>query len=88
VDPGTVLREELEVRGLTANAFALKLRVPPQRIHDIVAGKRSISPETALRVGRSLGTGARLWLAMQQAYDLRQAELAHGAQVDAEVSAA
>ncbi|MDR3516186.1 MAG: HigA family addiction module antitoxin [Azospirillaceae bacterium] len=88
VHPGAVLKEELEARGLTANAFALKLRVPPQRIQEIVAGKRAISPETALRVGRCLGTGARFWLAMQQAYDLRQAELAHGAQVDAEVVAA
>jgi addiction module HigA family antidote len=88
VHPGTVLKEELDARGLSANAFALKLRVPPQRIQEIVAGKRAISPETALRIGRSLGTGARLWLAMQQAYDLRQAELAHGAQVDAEVAAA
>jgi addiction module HigA family antidote len=88
VHPGTILREELEARGLSANAFALKLRVPPQRIQEIVAGKRAISPETAMRIGRSLGTGARLWLAMQQAYDLRQAELAHGAQIDAEVAAA
>src|ERR1700735_2898646 len=88
VHPGSILREELEARGLSANAFALKLRVPPQRIQEIVAGKRALSPETALRIGRSLGTGARLWLAMQQAYDLRQAELAHGAKVDAEVAAA
>ena len=87
VHPGTILKEELEARGLSANAFALKLRVPPQRIQEIVAGRRGISPETALRFGRSLGTGARLWLAMQAAYDLRQVELAHGAQVDAEVDA-
>jgi addiction module HigA family antidote len=88
VHPGTILKEELEARGISANAFALKLRVPPQRIQEIVAGKRAISPETALRIGRSLGTGARLWLAMQQAYDLRQAEVAHGAAVAAEVAAA
>ena len=88
VHPGTILKEELEARGLSANAFALKLRVPPQRIQEIVGGRRGISPETALRIGRSLGTGARLWISMQQAYDLRQAELAHGAQVDAEVDAA
>ena len=88
VHPGTVLKEELVARGLTANAFALKLRVPPQRIQEIVAGKRAISPETALRIGRSLGTGARLWLSMQQAYDLRQAETAHGAQIAADVAAA
>lgn len=88
IHPGMILKEELAARGLTANAFALKLRVPPQRIQEIVAGRRGISPETALRIGRSLGTGARLWIAMQQAYDLRQAEMAHGAQVEAEVDAA
>jgi len=88
VHPGVILKEELEARGLSANAFALKLRVPPQRIQEIVAGKRAISPETALRIGRSLGTGAKLWLGMQQAYDLRLAEIAHGAAVEAEVAAA
>jgi addiction module HigA family antidote len=88
VHPGAILKEELSARGLSANAFALKLRVPPQRIQEIVAGKRAISPETALRIGRSLGTGAKLWLTMQQVYDLRQAEIAHGAKVEAEVAAA
>jgi addiction module HigA family antidote len=88
VHPGVILKEELEARNLSANAFALKLRVAPQRIQEIVAGKRSISPETALRIGRSLGTGARLWLAIQQAYDLRAAELAHGDAIKAEVAAA
>ncbi len=56
VHPGSVLKEELEARGLSANAFALRLRVPPQRIQDIVAGRRGISSETALRLEASLGT--------------------------------
>lgn len=88
VHPGAILREELEVRGLSAAGFALKLRVPPQRIQEIVAGKRAITPETALRIGVALGTGARLWLAMQQAYDLRKAEVELGAKVRAEVQSA
>jgi antitoxin HigA-1 len=88
VHPGAVLREELEARGLSAAAFALKLRVAPQRVQEIVAGKRAITPETALRIGTALGTGARLWLAMQQAYDLRKIELKLGAKVRAEVDAA
>lgn len=86
--PGAILREELEARGLSANAFALKLRVPPQRIQDIVAGRRGISPETALRLEASLGTPARLWLDMQAAYDLFQAEAKCGAAVRREVMAA
>jgi len=85
VHPGTVLKEELEARGLSAAAFALRLHVPPQRIQEIVAGRRAISPETALRIGIALGTGARIWLAMQQAYDLRKVEVALGAKVRSEV---
>ena len=85
VHPGAILREELAARGLSAAAFALRLRVPPQRIQEIVAEKRAITPETALRIGTALGTGARLWLAMQQSYDLRKVELELGAKVRAEV---
>ncbi len=88
IHPGLILKEELEARGLSATAFGLKLRVAPQRIQEIVGGRRAITPETALRIGRALGTGARLWLAMQQSYDLRQAENQHGDRVRAELDAA
>ena len=89
VHPGAVLTEELEARGLSANAFALRLRISPQRIQDIVAGRRGISPETALRLEASLGTPARLWLTMQAAaYDPHQAEAKFGEAVRNEVSAA
>ncbi|MFI5020286.1 MAG: HigA family addiction module antitoxin [Alphaproteobacteria bacterium] len=85
VHPGVVLKEELAARGLSATAFGLRLRVPPQRIQEIVAGRRAITPETALRIGRALGTGARLWLAMQQAYDLWAVEQEHGERIRREV---
>jgi len=88
VHPGKILKEELEARGLSATAFGPKLRVPPQRIQEIVGGRRAITPETALRIGRALGTGARIWVAMQQAYDLWKAEREHGERVRAEVDAA
>ena len=88
VHPGSILKEELEARKLSAAAFALMLRVPPQRIQEIVAGKRAITPETALRIGTALGTGARLWLAMQQAYDLHRVENELGDKVRAEVTPA
>ena len=87
-DYKTILKEELAARGLSANAFALKLRVPPQRIQDIVAQRRGISPDTALRLEASLGTPARLWLDMQSGYDLYHAELKSGATVKKEVLAA
>src|SRR3546814_18947302 len=88
IHPGVVLKEELEARNLSANAFALRLRVPPQRIQDIVAGPRGISPETALRLEASLGTPARTWLNMQAAYDLHQAAAKFGDTVKREVLAA
>ena len=88
VHPGAVLKEELDARDMSAAAFALLLRVPPQRIQEIVAEKRAITPETALRIGTALGTGARIWLAMQQAYDLRKVELELGDKVRAEVHTA
>jgi addiction module HigA family antidote len=85
IHPGFVLKEELKARGFSAASFALRLRVPPQRIQEIVAGKRAITPETALRIGIALGTGARIWLAMQQAHDLRKAEKKLGEKLRAEV---
>jgi antitoxin HigA-1 len=88
VHPGAVLKEEVAARGLSAAAFALMLRVPPQRVQEIVAGKRGITPETALRIGTALGTGARLWLAMQQAYDLRKVEREDGDKIRAEIQGA
>ena len=88
IHPGAILREELEARGLSANALALKLRVPPQRIQDIVAERRGISPDTALRLEASLGSPARLWLDMQSAYELYMAEAKVGDEVRKEVLAA
>ncbi|MCF8507078.1 MAG: HigA family addiction module antidote protein [Caulobacter sp.] len=70
VHPGQALRLELDARGLSANALALALRVASGRITDILGGKRTITPETALRLGRYFGTGPELWLNLQTAYDL------------------
>jgi antitoxin HigA-1 len=86
--PGATLAEELKARGLTANALALKLRVPANRITEIIAGKRGISAETALRLGRYFGTGAHFWLALQSQYDLETAERELGARIAAEVEQA
>jgi len=88
IHPGVILKEELDARGLSATAFALKLRVPPQRIQEIAGGRRGISAETALRIGRALGTGARLWTTMQLSYDLWKAEQEHGERIRVEVDAA
>jgi addiction module HigA family antidote len=86
--PGVILREELETRGLSASGLALKLRVAPQRIQEIVAGKRSITPETALRLGRYFGNEPEFWLSLQATHDLAILRREQGARIDAEVSAA
>ena len=86
--PGAILKEELEARGLSATALALKLRVAPQRIQEIVTGKRAISPETALRLGRFFGNAPEFWMSMQSAYDLAILRRERGAQIAAEVEVA
>ena len=86
--PGETLAEELDARGLTANALALKLRVPANRITDIVRGRRAVTAETALRLGRYFGTGAKLWVDLQAAYDLAIAERDLGAVIEKEIDPA
>ena len=88
VHPGRILAREMEARNLTAHALALKLRVPANRISEIVAGRRGISPETALRLGRYFGTGAELWSRLQVDFDLQQAEKSLGRTIRREVEAA
>jgi addiction module HigA family antidote len=88
VHPGKILADEMRARALSANALALKLRVPANRVTEIVNGKRSISPETAIRLGRYFGTGAGLWIRLQADYDLAQAEKKLGAAIRREVAAA
>ena len=88
VHPGRVLKEELAARSLSAAAFALKLRVAPQRIQEIIAGKRGISPETALRLGRFFCNEPEFWLSMQAGYDLAMLRKQMGERIAAEVEAA
>lgn len=88
VHPGRTLAAELSARGLTANALALKLRVPSNRLSDIVRGNRAISPETALRLGRYFGTGAQFWMNLQVNYDLALAERELGDTIAQEVEIA
>ena len=88
VHPGEIIGEELEVRGISAHALALKLRVPANRITEIVNGKRGISAETALRFGRYFGNPAQFWMSLQASYDLAVAERDVGERVMREVEAA
>jgi addiction module HigA family antidote len=72
--PGTVLREEfLAPLNLSVNALALALRVPATRIDAIVKGKRSVTADTALRLGRYFGTTPVFWLNLQTHHDMTKA---------------
>ncbi|HEY5606984.1 MAG TPA: HigA family addiction module antitoxin [Alphaproteobacteria bacterium] len=88
IHPGKLLGYELEARELSANALARALRVPPGRVIDILNGKRGISAETALRLGRYFGNGGRFWLALQARYDLAIAERIAGRKIKLEVQVA
>jgi len=64
----------LDDAGLNAHQVALKLRVPANRISDILRGKRPITADTALRLARFFGTSAQMWINLQAKYDLQMAE--------------
>jgi addiction module HigA family antidote len=74
VHPGEVLQEEFLVElGMSQNALARAIKVPPRRINEIVHGMRSISADTALRLSIALGTTPQFWLGLQADYDLEEA---------------
>jgi len=83
IHPGEHLQEELEALNLTAAALARKLRVPPNRITQILNGTRDITADTALRLGRFFGTTAEFWLNLQALHDLRLAEQSAGRAISA-----
>ena len=85
--PGSVLRAELEARGMSANRLALTIRVPANRITSILRGQRAVTAETAVRLGRFLGTGPEFWMNLQSAYDLSVVENAKGRVIEDEVPA-
>jgi len=88
IHPGRILRRELHARELSANALARALRVPSGRIVDILNGKRAISAETALRLGRYFGNDAQFWVNLQAQYELAVARRDVGARVKREVEKA
>lgn len=70
IHPGEILADELQEIGISAAALARILEVPPNRISQIVAGKRAISADTALRLARYFGTSPDLWMNLQKNYEL------------------
>lgn len=86
VHPGEVLREEfLEPLDLTAHALAVALRVPAPRINDLAREKRSVTPDTALRLARYFRTTPQFWMNLQASYDLKIAQRDSGRRIAKEV---
>ena len=73
VHPGEILGDELKELDVTPTELARQLRVPPNRISQIIAGKRSISTDTALRLGHWFGTSPQFWINLQSQFDLATA---------------
>jgi antitoxin HigA-1 len=70
IHPGEILADELKEIGISAAELARTLEVPANRISQIIAGKRAVSADTALRLGRYFGTSADFWMNLQKIYDL------------------
>ena len=83
--PGRLLKRELEARSLSANRLALALSVPSGRITDILNGRRSITAETAVRLGRYFGNRPHFWLELQSQYDIALVERDRGAEIAKQV---
>jgi addiction module HigA family antidote len=88
IHPGRILKRELAARGLSANRFALAIRVPSGRVTDILNFKRGVTPDTALRFARFFGNSADFWMNLQTQYDLEVAEKKIGPQIAREVQRA
>ena len=83
IHPGEILLEEfLAPLGVSQYRLAQVIDVPARRINEIVHGKRSITPDTALRLARALGTSDRFWMNLQTRYDLDVQLESHGPELD------
>jgi antitoxin HigA-1 len=86
IHPGEILREEfMQPLGLSQNALARALKVPPRRINEIVLEKRGVTADTALRLSRLFGTTAEMWSGLQADYDLRRTRYEKQHQIEREV---
>ena len=86
IHPGEILMEEfLKPMDISQYRLAMDISVPPRRINEIVHGKRSITADTALRLGRFFGMSPQFWLNLQNRYDLEVAEDSLSDRLDKEV---
>jgi antitoxin HigA-1 len=82
IHPGEILRDELAEIGVTPTELSRQIHVPPNRVTEIIHGRRSITGDTALRLGRWFGSSARFWLNLQSAHDIRAAEVRAGKEIE------
>ena len=81
IHPGETLREDLDALGMSAAELARQIEVPVNRITEILNGRRSVTGDTALRLGRYFGTSGEFWLNLQKLYELRLAQEKNGAEI-------
>jgi addiction module HigA family antidote len=87
IHPGETIKEDiLQPLGMSVNQLAKALSLDATRLNDIVRGRRGVTPDTALRLARYLGSSAEFWLGLQLEYDLRRARLERLKQIEKEVS--
>jgi antitoxin HigA-1 len=79
--PGRLLKRELAARKLSANRLSLDIGVPSGRITDILNARRSITADTAVRLGRYFGNSAQFWLDLQSQYDIGMVEREKGGEI-------
>ena len=81
IHPGEFLADELQEIEITAAELSRQIDVPPNRISQIIRGRRDISADTALRLGQFFGTGPELWMNLKKAYDLDKARVELGKKI-------
>ena len=81
IHPGEILADELAAIGITPTELSRQIRVPPNRLSQIIHGRRGITGDTALRLGHWFGTNPQFWLNLQSAYELRVAEEQAGQEI-------
>ncbi len=82
IHPGEILGEEIKEIGITGTELSRQIKVPENRVPQIIAGKRSISADTALRLGKWFGTTPAFWLNLQKTYELRKAAQEIGKEIE------
>ena len=82
IHPGEILADELRELGVTPTELSRQIKVPANRITQIIHGYRGVTGDTALRLGHWFGTSAQFWLNLQSAYDIRMATKKAGREID------